>query len=134
MTQLTQTTRSANALYCAGCGEAVAHRYEPGAMLAISCRCGAYSPVLYSGSEDLFSIPSSLTLLLAMSPAQLTLRRKGQLPHLESYLGYSAHTDERKEAWRCTLENIGLTSQERCQDAHCKAFWARRRHVGQATA
>lgn len=104
-------------LHCLGCGNFVVES-EPDMTLAISCRCGALSPILVTETESLVSIPGSLAMIAEV---------QGQKAHVERYLGYSDHTSDAKATLRRILLATGLTPMEECGAGRCKDDYARKR-------
>ena len=105
-------------LYCVGCGQAVCHAPREGGTLAIACACGADSPVLHMENGAIWGLPASLVRLQGgLLPGQ-------EPPHLEFYLGYSAHQSELREKLEGELKATGCTSQQECQQPRCRvAYW-----------
>jgi len=107
-------------LHCAGCGVVVCERPKEGEVLAISCRCDAYSPILVTAGmlqalEPVWeTIPTSLTAVSSTSG------------HWENYLGPNPRTNVGK-AWKTYLEERGLTSMADCQKESCKREVERQR-------
>lgn len=115
-------------LHCVGCGNPVARAPEPGDMLAISCRCGAYSPILVLEAglelEDVAApaVPGSLLQitedwLMFGSSADLlhrVWRRDIKQVHWERYLGPEPATWAGR-AWLALLIAIGMTSMADCE-------------------
>ena len=106
----------AKTYFCVGCGNPVIS-IEPGAMIAISCYCGALAPILFRGL-DLPMIPSSLVFLIY---------EKREPPHLEYYLGYSDHKSGMKEQMAQELKVLGCTSQEGCEKDRCQERYKKER-------
>jgi hypothetical protein len=78
----------------------------------LSCgACGAASPLFYNLEEDIIYIPISFERIL---------QGIEQLPHLERYLGYSAHKSPEKDQVRNALLHSGAISQINCSDYICK--------------
>lgn len=108
-------------LGCIGCGEGVME-HRPGAIVAISCRCGAYAPILSGGRE--LSLPASLIEALGVGKSEL---------HLEYYLGYSDHTSSDKETISAALSVLlGITSQADCPESQCKQSYRKGKERYQA--
>lgn len=99
-------------LVCVGCGERIC-RYEPGATLAMSCQCGAGSPILLlEGTLVPSSFPASILLQVA----------KGEKikSHIEYYLGYSQYSSFEKEASEKMLRSFGAISENECEECITK--------------
>ena len=107
----------ADMLYCVGCGKAVAE-YVPEQTLAISCRCGADSPILAREDGGMYGLPFSLV------HAELEGQTKG---HLERYLGFSDHESDLKTEWRQSLIKRDYTPMEECPDEQCREYVARKK-------
>lgn len=105
-------------LFCVGCGHQVCHAPPPGGTLAISCACGAGSPIMHMESGEIWGLPASLVGFLGgLPPGQ-------EPPHLEFYLGYSGHQSDLREKLEGELKATGCTSQQECQQPRCKvAYW-----------
>ena len=83
--------------------------------MAISCGCGAMAPILVSEDRAL-TLPSSLVLGMADMGTEP--------PHLEYYLGYSAHESEAKTQVEEVLRKlVGCTSQGDCERLECTLAW-----------
>lgn len=116
-------------LFCAGCGNCVARLPRPGEMLAISCRCGAYSPILIVEELLTAAEPVSTTLpgsLHRIIQVWKTIRSTavGVKPpsisgHWENHLGPEPQTIVGK-AWKTYLVEIGLTSMADCVEERCQ--------------
>lgn len=108
-------------LYCVGCG-AVAALAWPGDVLAISCKCGAYSPLLAEALDDpfgkLWSMPASLMRIIS---GEVSAEAR---PHVENYLGYSGGTNPAKRFWENQLRAYGLTSAADCEREECRERYA----------
>ena len=126
MTEQTQADTVTNdILFCVGCGSAVCRSY-PGQLLAISCRCGAYAPILRGPWG--FSAPASLVL---RRPTKGVMPEK--LPHLEYYLGYSDHESKEKAQAIRELRGVGAISQAECPEQECQEAYQRGRQRWQET-
>ncbi|MDP3063877.1 MAG: hypothetical protein Q8O40_11810 [Chloroflexota bacterium] len=107
-------------VYCVGCGGPVC-TLRPGHTVAIACRCGAGSPILYEPTTArVMAMPGSLYRALA---------RKDTMPHLEYYLGYSDHTSQVKDRITLELQAAGSTSQRDCTKMECQKAYQRGRAV-----
>ncbi len=104
-------------LYCVGCGNSIA-KEVPGHTLAISCRCGADSPILAREDGSGYGLPYSL-----VNPR----RAEGQKAHLERYLGFSDHESALKAEWREALVNRNYTPMVECPEAQCREYVARKK-------
>lgn len=114
--------------YCVGCGKIVC-RSDPGP-LAISCLCGAQSPILVDQAGSLQRVPQSLGMRLLgrmLPPACLGAVEEKKPQHLEYYLGYSRHKSKAKAAWYELIRKLGLVSQQECQDKKCQEAYYQRR-------
>lgn len=118
------TTESQPMLYCVGCGNPVARLPGPGDMLAISCQCGAYSPILVT-QEVLASLEPVWTTFPASLRAILTGAK--QAGHWENYLGDDPITPCGR-AWKTFLIEHGLTSMADCPEDQCKRGIERRKY------
>jgi len=109
-------------LHCIGCGNAVA-KDVPGQTLAISCSCGAGSPLLEADGQTLASIPASLMKLsyeyVEGIKSEQDLAKEA--PHLEYYLGYSDHDSPAKTNAVAFLKVLGCTAQQDCPELRCRA-------------
>ncbi len=104
-------------LHCLGCGELRISNYT-GGTLAISCICGAGSPILYDPIQDkVIAQPYSLT--------QLLLQDQQTSVHLEYYLGYSFHINDMKTQTEELLKLRGLISQQDCDEKKCEQEYER---------
>lgn len=94
-------------LVCVGCGSRVCRRPQKEG-LAISCRCGAYSPIFeVEGTGELYGLPASLMMAVT----------SGKTPaHLEYYLGRSSHTSPIKTAVEHELRKLGAISEDECEE------------------
>lgn len=102
-------------LYCLGCGGPVC-RARPGDVLAISCRCGAYAPVLLTADNQVAWTPASL---------QVALVRRGSTCHLEYWLGYSDNDSPGKRELVTVLRAMGIISQAECPESKCQEAYRR---------
>lgn len=96
-------------LVCVGCGQRLCHK--PTAkltILALSCRCGAISPILQEeGADTVYSsMPASLMLAIGSGKKP---------PHIEFYLGRSAHTSPIKSKVEEMLRHLGAISEDECE-------------------
>ena len=107
----------AEKLYCLGCGIFVIES-APGHLLAISCRCGADSPILCKENGTIYSLPSSLYGISKV---------KGPKAHIEHYLGFSDHKSAAKDLYRDALTTRGLAPFADCDEAKCQQYAARKR-------
>lgn len=109
-------------LHCVGCGKVVYRAPDHPALIAISCNCGAYSPILATAelldaAEPVAStVPASVYGIIA--GRRMGLKQAG---HWENHLGPEPKTAAGR-AWKVFLIECGLTSmadcgQERCQRA-----------------
>lgn len=124
-------------LYCLGCGRPICTA-EPGKLLAISCACGAYSPILVAkGMADVASMPVSFlefareNLVGPKTPAVIKEAmtaagfKRASPPHWEFWLGYSDHMSPFKEQLLAMLKEAGSTSQADCPEPKCKKAYTR---------
>lgn len=102
-------------LLCIGCDHSVA-RYEPGVMLAISCRCGGDSPILTVDGREIASAPVSLVQLRLLRDSL----RGTEAPHLERYLGFSDHESPIKSQLEKELRALGCISMSECNEVRCQ--------------
>ena len=108
-------------MYCIGCGAAVC-QMEQGQTMAISCgTCGAGSPILLSEDRTFIAPPASL--VFAMNGPGFAYRKEP--PHLEYYLGYSAHESDLKSQVTRNLKALGATSQRDCPREDCRQAYTR---------
>ena len=98
-------------LSCVGCGNPVAQAAGPGAVLAISCRCGAMAPILYG--EGVMAPPASLVLSRGRTP-----------PH-------SDHESDLKTAFVEALRRMGSISQAECPEQACQEEVRRRERIAE---
>ncbi len=104
-------------LHCLGCGELLVPNYK-GGMLAISCSCGAESPILVDENGKFQSC--SLSLARALTEGS-------SIAHYEIYLGYRfTHTDIEKSQWTLRLRDLGMTSQQDCDEEQCLREYERK--------
>lgn len=101
-------------LYCLGCGGPVC-RARPGDILAISCRCGAYAPILFS--DDHHVAPPASLIAAALTGKTNT--------HIEYYFGYSNHESPLKRGLAEELKRLGATSQAECPEPKCQKAYRR---------
>lgn len=104
-------------MYCIGCGRPLA-RMKKGQTLAISCSCGALSPILVSQKnnnvfDQIFAFPASIQESLG----------NGTISHLEYYLGFSDHESKAKTWIRQLLRSMGSISYTECFDADCRRIY-----------
>lgn len=111
-------------LYHVGCGRPLFTRDEA-KMMALSCVCGAYSPIV---APDLEAVRPPVDILPASMIRILGggLERE-YLPHWETYLGFSDFDCPAKRSWTALLTALGLTSQRDCDRRECG--WAVERFV-----
>jgi len=103
-------TDESEAFYCVGCGRLVA-KIKPGQMLAVSCPCCAFAPILHTkGSHPLDDGWATPTSLLRVS------QRGGTIPPLEYYLGFSKHESEIKTQVTRMLRSLGSVSYTEIPD------------------
>lgn len=100
-------------LVCIGCDHVVG-QYLPGDTLAISCKCGAISPVLTFDREQVTSTPLSLIQMKLRGPV------KGEPAHLEIYLGFSDHESPLKSQLEKELREINCISMRECDRTDCQ--------------
>lgn len=104
-------------LFCVGCGRQVCHVPPAGGVLAISCACGAGSPIMHMENGEIWGLPASLVGFLGgLPPGQ-------EPPHLELYLGYSAYQSELREKLEGELKASGCSSQRECPQPRCKVAY-----------
>ena len=101
-------------LICVGCDRVIIHNYH-GQALAIACSCGAMAPLLYCCTERPAAVPASLALATGNKPP----------PHIQYYLGFSAHESALKTQVTQQLRALGSVTFEECTDAKCNASYAR---------
>ena len=100
-------------LECVGCGQKVCEKPVPGTTLAIACRCGANAPILVKeGTDNLYGLPGSLIMGITL---------KHPVPHLEYYLGHSAHTSELKNQVEKLLRVAGCISEAECKECRTRS-------------
>ncbi len=116
---LQETRNQSMNLHCVGCGNIVFSNYERGTTLAISCACGAYSPILFD-PETNKTVSYSYSLMR-------DIRNKSSVSHFENYLGYHFfHTSDLKSYWLRFVKEIGMTSQQDCDEEKCLRIYERK--------
>ena len=109
-----------NILHCVGCGNGVCPLPEPGQMLAISCRCGAYSPILVR--PDLLDAAEPVATMKPASVIRVQVMHEAGLRvsgHWENHLGPEPRTIVGR-AWKTYLIECGLTSMADCHEDRCQ--------------
>jgi len=86
---------------CLGCGGEIG--WDGKGAFAYTCPCGA--TIFYDEEIDSYYIPISLTRLMVLG---------GEPPHIDYYLGKSAHTGPEKEMFYELLRDLGAIWSWRC--------------------
>ncbi len=106
-------------LHCVGCGNLVFSNYTRGMTLAISCTCGAYSPITFNPkTNEIISYSYGLAMAIANMSSE---------SHFENYLGYNfSHISDIKSYWMKFLKELGMTSQQDCEEEICLQQYERK--------
>lgn len=106
-------------LYHVGCGRALFDS-EHARGMALSCACGAYSPIvapdLNNPAPGADILPSSLVSLMMRAGERELMASV----HVETYLGYSDFRCPAKAAWEIKLKALGMTAAGACSEQRCR--------------
>ena len=101
---------------CLGCGSDIGALGDT-VVLSYTCPCGAtifYEPPLHFQTGSLF-VKEGVKILIPISLPR-SIVEKRDLPHLDYYLGKSAHTNEDKERFIEILRGLGAVWSWECQE------------------